>query len=120
MSESHRHGALTNSGSAALHRAMANVTGGKQSGSVGFKIIRMAIKWPTFGHLALVQQVRARHEIARFPCVYWRVNETVPSKFKFFALNTLIHGEQTYGVSCMQTSRWNKKCLNLADRLVII
>jgi hypothetical protein len=45
---------------------MVNVTGGKQSGNVGFKIIRMAIKWPTFGHLALVQQVRARDEIARF------------------------------------------------------
>lgn len=40
MSESHRHGALTNGGSAALHRAVTNATGGKKSGNVGFKIIR--------------------------------------------------------------------------------
>jgi hypothetical protein len=55
MGERHCHGTLTYCGSATFHGTVANVAGGKESGNVGFEIIRIAIQRPSLRHLAMAE-----------------------------------------------------------------
>src|SRR5690242_15882359 len=66
MHESHGHGAFSDRGCAALHRAVAHIAGREHPGNTGLQIIGIAIKWPMGGPLSRSNQVRTCDQISRF------------------------------------------------------